>query len=270
MEEIVMTSLAVWPGIDSRGLSTIYIASDSRLSWSGSADSWDRGVKVFVCPLTPDIFGFYGDVLVPSMVLPRIVEGPILASLPDSLERHASVYQMVRSCADALPGARRGTFGIFHASRDRKGQASNRLLWHTQWNPEKGWSDTPIPLAGISALTVSAGSGEFVVSNHTSAARTELGAVSRSVFTGFCDGLISGDDPRSGGPPQLVGLYRQGYGMHFGVIFQGKSYYRGVDAMSLAVPNLEWRNELFERCDSSGQRLIGAQAQPRLGKPKDS
>ena len=202
-----MTSLAVWPGIDSRGLSTIYIASDSRLSWSGSADYWDRGVKVFACPLTPDIFGFYGDVLVPSMVLPRIVEGPILAPpLSDGAERHASVYQMVRSCIDALPGRRRSTFGILHASRDGEGQASNRLLWHTQWNPKNGWSDTPIPLEDVSALTVSAGSGEFVVSNHTSAARTELGAVSRSVFTGFCDGLISGDDPHSGGPPQLDGL----------------------------------------------------------------
>ena len=192
------------------------------------------------------------------MVLSRIIEGPILALLPDGLARHASLYQMIRSCADALPGARRDTFGIFHASRDGKGQASNRLLWHTQWNPKNGWSDTRIPLEGVSALTVSAGSGEFVMSNHTSAARSELGAVNRNVFTGFCDGLISGDDPRSGGPPQFVGLYRQGCGMHFGVIFQGKSYYRGVDAMSLALPDLEWRNELFERCDSSGRRLDGA------------
>jgi hypothetical protein len=71
----------------------------------------------------------------------------------------------------------------------------------------------------------------------------------------------AGDDPRSGGPLQLVGLYRQGCGMHFGVIFQGKSYYRGVDAISLTLPDLEWRNELFERCDPSGQRLVGAQAQ---------
>lgn len=89
----------------------------SRLSWSGSADYWDRGVKAFACPLTPDIFGFYGDVLVPSMVLPRIVEGPLLAPpLPDGAERHASVYQMVRSCIDGLPGMRRSTFGILHAS----------------------------------------------------------------------------------------------------------------------------------------------------------
>jgi hypothetical protein len=32
-------------------------------------------------------------------------------------------------------------------------------------------------------------------------------------------------------------------------IFQGKSYYRAVDAMSLTLADPEWRNELFERCD---------------------
>jgi hypothetical protein len=65
-----VTSLAAWPGIDSRGLSTLYIVADSRISWPGSSDLWEFGAKVFASSHTPDIFGFYGDVLVPSMVLP--------------------------------------------------------------------------------------------------------------------------------------------------------------------------------------------------------
>lgn len=263
-----MTSLAVWPGIDSRGLSTIYTASDSRLSWPGSTDFWDCGSKVFACPSSPDIFGFYGDVLVPSMVLPRLVEAPILASVLAAAARHTIVSQMFRSCADALPSMRRSTFGILHASRDREGMDSDRVLWHLQWTLDTGWADIQVPLQDISSLTISLGTGQRVSSNYTAASRAELGAVSRAVFTGFCDGLTSCEDPFSGGPPQLVGLYRHGAGKHFGVIFQGKNYYRGIDASSIALPDIEWRNELFERCDSSGQCLQGAQLQPRLSKTK--
>ena len=127
---------------------------------------------------------------------------------------------------------------------------SDRLLWHLQWVPNQGWSDKQISLEATSALTISLGTGELVVANYTTASRSELGSVSRSVFVGFCDSLISGEDPLSGGPPQLAGLYRHGHGIHFGVIFQGRSYYRGIDASSLELPDLKWRNELFERCDS--------------------
>jgi hypothetical protein len=122
----------------------------------------------------------------------------------------------------------------------------------------------PVALLDVSALTIVLGSGDRVVTNHQIAARNELGTFSRAVFTGFCDSLISGEDPFSGGAPQLVGLYRNGSGMHFGTILRGKSYYRGLEAAQLSVPQIEWRNELFERCDSSGKRIEGAQAQPRL------
>ena len=102
-----MTSLAAWPGIDSRGLSTLYIVSDSRISWHGSSDHWEFGAKVFASPLTPDIFGFYGDVLVPSMLLPRLVEGPFLDPVANAQVRHDGLVKALRHSADALPAARR-------------------------------------------------------------------------------------------------------------------------------------------------------------------
>ena len=86
-----MTSLAAWPGIDSRGLSTLYIVADSRISWPGSSDRWELGAKVFASSLTPDIFGFYGDVLVPSMVIPRLVEGPLLEPLANAQDNQHAV-----------------------------------------------------------------------------------------------------------------------------------------------------------------------------------
>jgi hypothetical protein len=105
-----MTSLAAWPGIDSRGLSTLYIVADSGISWSGSSDRWEFGAKVFASPLTPDIFGFYGDVLVPSMVLPRLVEGPFLDPVANAQDRHDGLVKALRHSADSLPTARRGVF----------------------------------------------------------------------------------------------------------------------------------------------------------------
>lgn len=259
-----MTSLAAWPGVDSRGISTLYIIAGSRISWLGSTDRWELGSKVFASLSTPDIFGFYGDVLVPSMVLPILVEGPLLASISDARGRHDTLLRALRNSADSLPEVRKGTFGVLHGSRVGSGMESSRLLWHIQWTARSGWADTQVSLEDVSALTIALGSGERVVTNHSIAARNELGAFSRSVFTGFCDALVSTEDPFSGGAPQLVGLYRQGNGMHFGTILQGKSYYRGLDAAQFSLADLEWRNELFERCDSNGERLDDAQAQPRI------
>jgi hypothetical protein len=258
-----MTSLAAWPGIDGRGLSTLYIVADSRISWPGSSDHWELSAKVFASSFTPDIFGFYGDVLVPSMVLPRLVEGPLLNPLSGAPERHDELVKALRHSSDSLPVARRGAFGVLHGGRNGEGMKSTRHLWHTHWSLKQGWSDHPVELDNVSALTIALGSGDRVVTNHQIAARSKLGTFSRAVFTGFCDSLISGEDPFSGGAPQLVGLYRNGSGMHFGIILRGKHYYRGLEAEPLSVPQIEWRNELFERCDSCGKRIEGAQAQPR-------
>lgn len=56
-----MTSLVVWTGVDSRAPASIYLASDSRLSWD-NGDTWDFGRKVFASHRYPDILGYYGEV----------------------------------------------------------------------------------------------------------------------------------------------------------------------------------------------------------------
>ncbi len=265
--EIHLTSLAAWPGIDSRGASTMYIVSDSRLSWPGSPGHWDCGVKVFACKESADIFGYYGDVLVPSMVLPRLAEAPVLSDNDGSDTRHSTVYALVKSSADVLPVSRKFEFGIVHASRHGKRMKSQYRLWHLRWSSIAGWSDVEVPIGPDSALLIHLGSGKRVIRNNTTSSQAELGVVSRGVFTGFCDGLTSSDDPTSGGAPQLVGLYRHGAGRYFGIVYYGRKYYRGIESPSLDLPDLQWKNELFENCDpQTGARLPGAQAQPRLRK----
>ena len=68
-----MTLLASWIGIDSRKPSSIYIMSDSRISW-GKTAKFDFGKKVFGCKNSPDIFGYCGDVLFPSIVLNQLID----------------------------------------------------------------------------------------------------------------------------------------------------------------------------------------------------
>ena len=58
--------------------------------------------------------------------------------------------------------------------------------------------------------------------------------------------LTSGEDPNSGGAPQLAGIYRHGGGRHFGIVHCGRKYYRGIESPSLDLPDLQWKNELFE------------------------
>ncbi len=68
-----MTSFAAWGGVDSRGMSSFYFASDSRISW-GIPAKWDAGRKLFASSTHPDIFGYCGDVLFPSLILSQVVD----------------------------------------------------------------------------------------------------------------------------------------------------------------------------------------------------
>jgi hypothetical protein len=68
-----MTTLISWVGVDSRSASSVYIASDSRISW-GSSNCWDTGRKVFASKIRPDVFGYCGDVLFPTQVLGQLIE----------------------------------------------------------------------------------------------------------------------------------------------------------------------------------------------------
>ena len=74
-----MTLIVAWIGVDDKKkgkeISSLYIASDSRYS-TGVKDKFDFGIKVFGASKYPEIFGFCGDVLFPSMILGQII--PVL------------------------------------------------------------------------------------------------------------------------------------------------------------------------------------------------
>lgn len=68
-----MTLLVSWIGVDTHGTASAYIAADSRISW-GDMANFDHGRKVFAFRQSPDILGYCGDVLFPTMVLSQITE----------------------------------------------------------------------------------------------------------------------------------------------------------------------------------------------------
>ncbi|WP_163749558.1 hypothetical protein [Mycolicibacterium helvum] len=119
-----------------------------------------------------------------------------------------------------------------------------------------------LAIAGTGANTVRA-SLELWDANETS-------GTSRAVFSAFCEALEGGEDPSSGGPPQLVGLHRIGSGKTFGVVFGGQRFLSGADVHtqeSKEAGAFEWFNNLFELTDPlNKKRRAGAQVhKPRPG-----
>jgi hypothetical protein len=68
-----MTLLVSWISIDTHGPAAVYIAADSRISW-GTDAKFDYGRKVFAFRSYPDVVGYCGDALFPSMVIAQLVE----------------------------------------------------------------------------------------------------------------------------------------------------------------------------------------------------
>ena len=113
------------------------------------------------------------------------------------------------------------------------------------------------------ALALGSGAGVFV--EWEKRWQRPLGRVSRAVFGAFCDALQSGTDPKTGGAPQLVRLYRDGPGSVVGIIFEGQRFIFGISVPSgEGVNAVEWRNTQFERCDAKSMAILeDAQRQPR-------
>jgi hypothetical protein len=68
-----MTTIVAWLGVDSRGPASLYLASDSRITW-GPSTSWDVRRKLFVCRTQPYLFGYAGEAFAPTHLLGQITE----------------------------------------------------------------------------------------------------------------------------------------------------------------------------------------------------
>ena len=262
-----MTSLAAWAAVDSRATSSFYLASDSRISFAHGMPPFDSARKLFASSRYADLFGYCGDVDFAFSILDgalKLIDGDGLFSKGDDAEGRNEKFEALleKSFTGCLT---KKEFTVLHASRDGEGMSASFFLWSLGWSAERGWVKETLPLPTTSAIVLSEGSGGRVVVEHNEKWRHLLPGRSRSVFSAFCDALESREDSKSGGAPQLVGLYRKGPGLHFGVIYKGKRFLLGEETGNIErCSRFEWRNSFFELCDfQTFERLPAAQRQPR-------
>lgn len=267
-----MTMLASWIATDNHGPTSAYIVSDSRLSW-GSTGSFDYGRKVFAAKKYPELFGYAGDVLFPSIVLAQIVEmidtDILLTENMDCDKKHKVIAEKICYTLSKYPDV----FGsnpiqIIHITRDTLFSDypcfKHYLLSYTKKN---GWTDKEVMIPKESGLLHVLGSGaqEFK-NNYIEFQKTENASTSRNVFHCFIYTLENIKDSFCGGAPQLVGLYRKplSAGINYGILYQGKRYLLGMEIPGgSSFQNVTWRNEFFEICDGITKKVVtGAARQP--------
>jgi len=269
-----MTLLVSWTGVDTHGTASAYITADSRISWS-NIGNFDHGRKVFAFRCSPDILGYCGDVVFPTIVLSQIIEmadrGLLFSATSSCKERFEAIkeklvqqFQRYPRMVKEIPDT---TLQVLHISRDPTDNFKF-ACWMIEWNRINGWAGKNIALPTSSDVLFSLGSGanEF---NKNFKDRYKKGpdkGTSRCVFHCFCDTLLNIKNKQCGGAPQLVGLYRKpnSPGIAYGIIqnknrtFLGAPINKNVD-----LTGVEWRNDLFERCDGQTMKKIeNAQSQP--------
>lgn len=261
-----MTSLVAWVGVDQRGPASVYIATDSRITWpNGTAPpQWNGARKTYSTVKVAHIMGYVGDVVFPALTLPTVVAQLDEYSNEELIEgTQERVLELLTAAWRDVPLDARLGSEIVHCTRVGTGLNARfgvQILRLPAGSTQ--WTSTVLTVPNRSSRIEFLGSGRRQLETfHEVWVRpgVEADRTSRAVFSAFCDAVDSGMDPSTGGPPQLVGLYRQGPGRSFGVYWNGHSYLHGTDISGVALENLEYRNNRFERVDAAGIRLAGAQ-----------
>ncbi len=250
----------------------MYVASDSRISWSGKA-TYDYGRKVFALRSSPDILGYCGDVLFPTMVLSQIVEmadaGLLFDRDASSEEKIKAIVQKLRYQFSKYPtevtGIARSSITVFHGSRDPSNNKAFKahLL---KWSKKDSWESKPLPLPKKSGtLHVDGEGGKDFRERYLKYQEGPNKKTSRNVFHCFYDSLKSSAVPSVGGAPQIAGIIRKpsSHGFYQGMVLDGQRFFLGARIDELEnFDRVKWTNKDFEVCDgSTGKRVPTAKRQ---------
>jgi len=224
-----------------------------------------------LCKNSPDIFGYCGDVLFPSLVLNQLVEiidqGLLFKPKWNSKEKIKAVNEKLTEIFNFYPHTVKSIttdiLQIIHATR---GSNQDFFCQINQWQRITGnWESIPTTINTYSDKLIVLGSGkkEFLkkYAKYWASANQNT---SRAIFHCFTDTLADIRDKYCGGSPQLVGLYCINNANFFGIIQNNKRYLHGLQVDNLFnLNNVEWRNELFEICDGlTMKKKENAQSQP--------
>lgn len=278
-----MTTLIAWASIDARDTSAVYMASDSRLSW-GECDVWDSGRKIFASEKFPEILGYTGDALFCTQVLSQVISfidscAP-LERLTELNDKYNYVGELIERAFKAYPTQFcLPNFSILYLIRVEKTWGACTFAWASEsgWQTKKihkvpmTWADVRgvdsfIPAQASAVVFVSDGTGgdEFRRFYNGSEWLAKLPLYSRGIFGAFTDFIDSGRDSKTGGKPQISGLYRRFEAQKIGFVDGDHRYLYGI----LVTPSdyqarIRWVNRTFENCAPlSGERILGEQRQP--------
>lgn len=268
-----MTAIISWITNDGKpGAASLYLASDSRIT-SKRADGGydvrdDNFQKVFASPDTPDIFAFCGPISgVPALIAELIKAAVQVRGAKGYGEGAESLFsedlfRFVLSRRDfGLPAG----LCVFHGYRFGTRRFSlTKVTFGINQTPDfksygfgADW--------GLLALD---GSGDQMVSKKQEEyfnLEAESKGYSRWLWMSFYASLAQCTEATCGGAPQLAGLYGQNGGNVLGVYFKDAAFVAGKPCVR---GDIEYRDELFQRVDTSGRRLPNAQPHARMGKPR--
>lgn len=274
-----MTILVLWQAVHTNKIASVYIGADSRISWSGSTGrTWDSAAKVFACSKHPEIFGYCGDVLFPTLMLSSLVMLIDRDSLIKSDMDINKKFEVIKEYFQQ---------GLLSYPKEKLAQEFT-IVYCTKSNRDFGFLELSSSANGLSAKELKPferdgkllshhievyGSGKSLfiekLENYQSKGFSNGNNIveygSPGVFLALCD-TLEGEEPTVGGAPQLVGLYSHSKrGEIFGMSLNRKNYLMGKPIVADHIDSsIEWRNDRFENFDlKTGKPKKGAALNPR-------
>ena len=158
-----MTLLASWVGVDTHGISSAYIVSDSRFSIGNKY--FDHGRKTFACYRYPEIFGHAGDVLFASMILGQITEmidsNLLFDPSTTCLKKNKIIFDKISYEFNNYKELGMNDFKILHITRETIVTGYPHFYgFILEWSNQSGWNRTTLDIPKISDLILVIGSGE--------------------------------------------------------------------------------------------------------------
>lgn len=227
---------------------------------------------MFACR-SADIFGYCGDVLYPTLFLGQVGDLIDRGLLWDrglgANARHAKFFEYVKASFERRHNAPEYDFTIVHCARNGVGLMASFHIWKVSYRATtRDWIDERVDIVKPteSSVLLQLGSGCRALDREiTTWAASSQGGTSRSIFSAFCDSLEKGQDPLSGGVPQMVSLDRRSDGQVIGFISEGTRYLYGLPIQAHSeLAKIRWVDALFQRMSpETGTLLPNAQRHAR-------
>lgn len=271
-----MTTLVCWVAYDDNKPASIYLASDSRLSWN-EKNFWNNGRKIFYSKKYPDILGYCGDVLFCSQVISQVIsyidECKVFEGIVDSKVKIAIIKKTIIEALSEYP--LNFSFGIFEILYITREEKYNFKIYSMKWDKQNGWSDSEVLIPQIDLKNsqratllraIGTGGDKYKVFYNTHYKASDIGGYSRSYFMCLDSFLETKEDNYSGGVIQIAALYNNKVARPHGLIKKNKKYLYGLKVEDVNINNeIQWVNERFEICDIKTMlRKESAQVQPQI------